>query len=100
MKLAEALVERKAAQTKIGEINERLQRVALVQDGEKPAEDPLALLAELDMVALRLEVFILAINRTNLQATLPDGRTLTAAIAHRDVKDSISCRMMFNLFSP
>jgi hypothetical protein len=36
-------------------------------------------------VAARLERLILAINRTNGQATLADGRTLTTAIARRDV---------------
>lgn len=85
MKLAEALVERKAAQQKLAELNERLQRAAVVQEGECPAEEPAALLAELDEVAARLERLILAINRTNGQATLADGRTLTAAIARRDV---------------
>jgi hypothetical protein len=85
MKLAEALVERKAAQEKLKELNERLQRVALIQEGEQPAEDPTLLLAEVDAVAERLERLILAINRSNSQAALADGRTLTAAIARRDV---------------
>ena len=44
MKLAEALVERQAAQTKISELNERLQRIILVQEGEQPEEQPSALL--------------------------------------------------------
>lgn len=85
MKLAEALVERKAAQQKLAELNERLQRVAVVQEGEQPSEQPAALLAELDEVATRLEGLIVAINRTNGQAALSDGRTFTAAIARRDV---------------
>lgn len=85
MKLAEALVERKAAQTKISELNERLQRVVLVQEGEQPAEQPTALLQELNEVVQRLELLIIAINRTNVQAQLPDGRAIMAAIAQRDV---------------
>lgn len=85
MKLAEALMERKAAQQKLAELNERLQRVAVVQEGEQPAEEPAVLLTELDEVAARLETLIVAINRTNGQATLLDGRTITAAIARRDV---------------
>jgi hypothetical protein len=85
MKLAEALVERKAAQQKLAELNERLQRVAVVQEGDRPAEEPAALLAEVGAVAERLEGLILAINRTNGQATLADGRSITAAIARRDV---------------
>jgi hypothetical protein len=85
MKLAEALVERKAAQQKLAELNERLQRVAVVQEGDRPAEEPAALLAEVGAVAERLEGLILAINRTNSQADLADGRSITAAIARRDV---------------
>ena len=85
MKLAEALVERKAAQTKISELNERVQRVIFVQEGERPAEQPADLLQELERVAQRLTALIAAINRTNLQAQLPDGRTIMAAIAERDV---------------
>lgn len=85
MKLAEALVERKAAQTKINQLNERLQRVVLIQEGIDPAEEPSLLLSELGEVCEQLEGLIRAINHTNLQATLPDGRTLTDAIAGRDV---------------
>lgn len=85
MKLAEALAERKTAQDKIAELNTRLQRVAIVQQGDTPAEDPAALLRELDETAQRLEYLIRAINRTNLQAELPDTRSMTDALAHRDV---------------
>ena len=85
MKLAEALAERKAAQSKMGEINERLQRVVVVPQGEQPAEEPTDLLAELVAVAERLEWLILAINRTNIAATIASGASLTAAIARRDV---------------
>ena len=85
MKLAEALAERKAAQSKMGEINERLQRVIIVPQGEQPAEEPTALLAELVTVAERLEWLILAINRTNIAAMIASGESLTASIARRDV---------------
>ena len=85
MKLAEALVERKAAQTKISELNERLQRVVLVQEGEQPAEQPSALLQELSEVVQRLQVLIVAINRTNVQAQLLDGRDLSRTEACPDI---------------
>ena len=85
MKLAEALVERKAAQVKVAELGERLQRVAIVQEGQSPAEEPTALLDELSAVTGRLERLIVAINRTNTQATLAGGETVMAAIARRDV---------------
>lgn len=85
MKLAEALVERKAAQEKISELSERLQRVAVVQEGEKPPEKPQALLTELAKTCERLEQLIIAINITNTAAKLESGETLTEAIAKRDV---------------
>jgi hypothetical protein len=85
MKLAEALIERKAAQAKLGELNERLQRVLVVQEGERPTEDPAVLLVELEEVARRLESLIVAINRSNLQARIAGEQTLTEAIARRHV---------------
>lgn len=86
MKLAEALVERKAAQTKIHELNQRLQRNAVVQEGETPSEDPTALLAELDDIATRLQRLMIAINRTNISTTLADNSTtIMQALAQRDV---------------
>lgn len=85
MKLAEALVERKAAQTKISEINTRLQRIAIIQEGEKAAEDPTILLIELEEVTKKLETLINAINNTNIVSKLSNGQTITSAIAQRDV---------------
>jgi hypothetical protein len=85
MKLAEALVERKAAQAKFAELGERLQRVAVVQEGQSPVEAPTALLEELNSVTGRLQRLIVAINRTNIQATLAGGETVMASIARRDV---------------
>jgi hypothetical protein len=85
MKLAEALVERKAAQEKIADISQRLQRVSVIQEGEKPSEKPQQLLTELEQVCKQLEKLIVAINKTNLKAKLEDGQTLTEAIAKRDV---------------
>ncbi len=85
MKLAEALVERKAAQEKISELSERLQRVSVVQEGEKPTEKPPALLTELSKTCERLEELIVAINVTNTSAKLGSGETLTETIAKRDV---------------
>lgn len=56
-----------------------------VQEGEKPAEDPNALLAEHDRVSATLTALIANINRANLVSTLTDGTTLTDALARRDV---------------
>lgn len=83
MKLAEALILRADLQKRLHQLRERLILNAQVQEGEKPAEDPEALLRELDEVAGELEAMIRRINLTNAQA-LPSGETLTALLARRD----------------
>ena len=84
MKLAEALVLRADVRKRIEQLRERLKLSALVQDGEAPPEDPQELLAELERLLAENTSLIQRINRTNLRATLPDGRTLTDALAERD----------------
>src|SRR5262245_4750628 len=85
MKLGEALALRSDLQTRIERLRGRLTAAALVQEGEKPTEDPQALLAELMRLADQLEELIVRVNRTNLSTTLPDGRTLTDGLARRDI---------------
>ena len=65
MKLAEALQERADLNRKIEELRRRLNNCILVQEGEEPAEDPAALLKELDSAADRLETLMAQINLTN-----------------------------------
>ena len=48
MKLSEALILRKDIQSRLDEMENRLCACALTQEGESPAEDPAALLAELE----------------------------------------------------
>lgn len=84
MKLAEGLVLRKDVHKGIDQMRERLKASALVQEGEEPPEDPQALMAELERLLEQFTRFIQQINRTNLTAVLPDGRTLTNALAERD----------------
>ena len=84
MKLAEALLLRGDMQKKVASLRERIVRNGLVQEGSTPLEDPNALLAEASAVVDDLEKLITSINVANLGNKLPDGRTLTAAIAHRD----------------
>ena len=83
MKLAEALIERSDLQTRIDAMQQRLMNNARVQDGETPAEDPLALMRELDAMSARVEELIRRINLTNAETEI-DGTTITALIAHRD----------------
>jgi len=84
MKLAEALLLRGDVQKKLASLRERIGRNCLVQEGNAPHEDPNALLSEAAGVIDELERLVAAINIANLKHTLPDGRTLTAAIARRE----------------
>lgn len=83
MKLAEALQERADLNRRIEQLKHRLACNALVQEGEKPAEDPSVLLQELDVCIDRLEWLMARINLTN-SVTKLEGRTLTELIAARD----------------
>ena len=83
MKLAEALLEKADLQKRIGQMNERLNSNARVQEGEKPAEDPKALLAELEAMISRLEELTAQVNLTNSAVTV-DGEPLTRLLARRD----------------
>ena len=83
MKLAEALSERADIQKRIQQLRSRLRRNALVQEGEKPAEDPHVLLEEYGRLCERYEELICRTNLTNA-ATFHNGETLTALLARRD----------------
>ncbi len=83
MKLAEALQERADLNRKIEELRRRLNNCILVQEGEEPAEDPAALLEELDGAVARLETLMAQINLTNCR-TKVQGMTLTEMIARKD----------------
>ena len=83
MKLAEALQERADLNRRIEELRRRLGSNLLVQEGEAPAEDPAALLAELDGAVARLETLMAQINLTNCR-TKAGGVTLTELIAKKD----------------
>ena len=83
MKLAEALQERADLNRKIDELRRRLGINVLTQEGEPPAEDPAALLAELDAAVARLETLMARINLTNCR-TKAGGMTLTELIAKKD----------------
>ena len=84
MKLAEALIQRADHRKRLDQLRERLVRVARVQEGDVPAEDPAALLAEVERTAAALTSLIQRINRTNSTTALDDGRTIADAIAERD----------------
>ena len=83
MKLAEALQERADLARRIDALKSRLSHNAIVQEGETPAEDPAALLAEFDACAAQMEELLTRINMTNCE-TVVLGQPLTALLAHRD----------------
>lgn len=84
MKLAEALLLRGDVQKKLASLRERITRNVLLQEGTAPHEDPNVLLQEATAVIGELEALVVSINVANLAHKLPDGRSLTAAMAHRD----------------
>ncbi|MBQ8107363.1 MAG: DIP1984 family protein, partial [Ruminococcus sp.] len=83
MKLAEALNTRADLQKRIQQLRTRLINNSKVQEGEKPAEDPNALINELDSCCDELKELITRINLTNA-ATVHGGRSITDLIAQRD----------------
>ena len=84
MKLANALSQRSELQTRIRQLERRLNNNALVQEGEQPAEDPMELLRELEADYARLEELVSAINRTNNTTEAGGGTTLSDLLAKRD----------------
>lgn len=83
MKLANALSQRSELQTRLRQLESRLNNNALVQEGEEPAEDPQDLLKELGEGYERLEYLISQINRTNA-ATRVGEDTLSDLLSRRD----------------
>lgn len=87
MKLAEALIERKALKDKLARLRERLVENAKVQEGDAPQEDPRELLAQMDAAIQELQTLTTRINTTNIRTPLAEGdpRSLMDAIAKRDM---------------
>ncbi|BDZ48072.1 hypothetical protein GCM10025867_03130 [Frondihabitans sucicola] len=85
MKLAEALINRADLQKRVEQLRQRIVSNARYQEGEEPGEDAGALLTEIGGVLDALEQLVVAVNLTNASTILDDGRTMTEALAHRDV---------------
>lgn len=84
MKLAEALLLRADVKKKLLSLRERITRNAVVQEGEKPHEDPTALMKEAVGALDEMERIVLLINTANITHKLADGRSLAQLIARRD----------------
>jgi hypothetical protein len=85
MKLAEALILRADHQKRIEQLKQRLVRNAKVQEGERPAEDPAPLIEELNETVHGLLTLIQQINSTNAATEIERGKTISDAIAERDL---------------
>lgn len=85
MKLAEALIQRADAQKRVEQLRARLARSAKVQEGEQPPENPQELLNEMNTVIAELTRLIQQINRSNASTNFDSNRTLTDALAERDM---------------
>jgi hypothetical protein len=85
MKLAEALVLRADYQKRLAQLRQRLVMNAKVQEGDQPAESPQALMEDMARLTSDLTTLIQRINRTNAATELDPGRTLSDALAVRDM---------------
>jgi hypothetical protein len=85
VKLAEALALRADATRRIEQLRTRIVANARFQEGEEPAEDAQALLAEAGAVLDELEDLIRRINRTNAATRIGPEDTITDALARQDV---------------
>lgn len=85
MKLAEALIERKALKTKMEELKSRIYKNAQTQEGDEPAEQPMELLSQLQEESSKFEKLVIRINKTNNDTILDDKSTLMEALTKRDM---------------
>ena len=84
MKLAEALALRADLQNKLASLRERIGSNVIVLEGKEPNENPDELLKEAFGVLKELRELVSKINETNSSSKLPDGSSITEAIAKRD----------------
>jgi hypothetical protein len=85
MKLAEALLLRADRNRTYEQLRARIVASARYQEGEQPPEDARALVESCSSVLDELERLIREINGTNAATSMPDGRTVSDALAERDV---------------
>ncbi|MEG0677823.1 MAG: DIP1984 family protein [Comamonas sp.] len=84
MKLAEALLLRADLKKKLASLRERINRNAILQEGETPKEKVSDLLAEASSTLQEQQKLVRTINATNESIKLTDGRLLADILAQRD----------------
>ena len=72
-------------QKTLASLRERLHDAVLIQEGEEPLADSQSIIEEINAKTEELRTLIIAINRTNLRAKTAQNRSLTEAIADRDI---------------
>jgi hypothetical protein len=85
MRLAEALILRADCKKRFDQLKQRIAQNAKVQEGDEPAEDPEKLIQEMEVVSDQFLDLIQRINATNSATELESGKSLSDAIAERDV---------------
>ncbi len=85
MRLAEALILRADCQKRFEQLKQRIMGNAKVQEGDEPTEDPKQLIEEMETVAGELLRLIQRINKTNSATVYQEGKSLSDALAERDV---------------
>lgn len=85
MKLAEALIERKALKIKMEELKSRIYKNSQTQEGDNPSEDPIELLNQLHEELLSFEKIVVKINKTNNETLLENNLTLMESLTKRDM---------------
>ena len=84
MKLAEAFLLRSDLNKKLASLRERINRNAIVQEGETPKEKVEDLLAEATSALEEQQKLVRTINAANESTRLADGRLLADVLALRD----------------
>lgn len=84
LKLAEALLERADLQKRLSQMSGRLERSAVIQEGEDPPEDPQTLLKEMKRIFKRLEELVTLIQKANASTDLEPFGKLSDALVKRD----------------
>jgi hypothetical protein len=84
MKLARAVQLRAELQAKLDALNDQLRRVGTPR-GERPAADPVQLVAEARETMRTLERLFAAIRRADRQHTIETGESLATALTRREL---------------
>jgi len=85
MKLAQALIERKAIKTKMEELKKRIYQNAKIQEGDSSIESPLDLMDELDGEIKEYTKLITRINKTNNVTQIDANLSMMEAIIQKDM---------------